>query len=407
MSLRNSRVRTLLSVINRKGLRAGLDEALNVWAKQRLDAPHDVCKEYGHVLGEDRPAHLEPVSGRPLRINWVVPRFGRGSGGMFNILRTIYRLEDWGHTNRIYVAGEGLDSDLATEIARNYFPVKARVEPFRSEIPDSDALVATSWPTAYSVRTLGNTVRKFYFVQDLEYLFHAPGSLDEFAKETYRWNFYGITAGHWIANVLKEQFNMECTPFSFSYDREMYSPSGPHLLPEGKKRILFYSRPSTERRGFELGVLALSLVARQMPEVEVVMVGLRPRSMVLPFEAKIPGILAPEELSSLYRSCNVALVLSHTNLSLLPLELMASGCPIVSNSGPNVEWLLNDQIARLTNATPKALADGIIALLRDDALRARQKQAGIAFAQASDWSSEIKVIESALYAGIRALRSRG
>jgi len=174
------------------------------------------------------------------------------------------------------------------------------------------------------------------------------------------------------------------------------------LMPAGKKRVLFYARHSTERRGFELGILALSLVARKMPDVEFVLAGLRPRSFELPFQFHIPGVLDPSELGSLYRSCDAALVLSHTNLSLLPLELMASGCAVVSNSGPNVEWLLTERVARLAPATPQALADAILVLLQDDLLRERQVKAALDFAQTTDWLVEIKSIEAAFRRGLGA-----
>jgi O-antigen biosynthesis protein len=78
---------------------------------------------------------------------------------------------------------------------------------------------------------------------------------------------------------------------------------------------------------------------------------------------------------------------------------MASGCAIVSNSGPNVEWLLTDKVARLAHPSAEALADVVLALLQDDALRARQVNTGLDFAQATDWLSEIRSIES-LYRGL-------
>ena len=43
----------------------------------------------------------------------------------------------------------------------------------------------------------------------------------------------------------------------------MPTSTGSRLLPAGKKRVLFYARPETERRGTELGILALSLVAKK------------------------------------------------------------------------------------------------------------------------------------------------
>jgi O-antigen biosynthesis protein len=401
MSLRTSPAGRIWNLISQNGIREGFRKASNIWARHQLAAPHDVLSEYGFVLDEDSPARLKAPRKGPLRINWIVPAFGRGDGGMFNILRAVHQLEQWGHTNRIYMVGPPLAASASpTEVARNYFPIRTKVEPFGKEIADSDALIATLWTTAYAVRNVGNTARKFYMIQDVEPLFYASGSLNEFSRETYRWGFYGITAGEWIADVLHREFNMECMAFRFSYDRQVYSPHGSQLLPKGRRRVLFYARPATERRGFELGILALSLVARKMPDIEFVLAGLRPRSIELPFRFNIPGVLSPNELGSLYRSCDAALVLSHTNLSLLPLELMASGCAVVSNSGPNVEWLLTEEIARLAPPAPQPLADAILALLQDDALRTRQVEAALAFAQSTNWLSEIRSIESALYHGL-------
>jgi len=324
---------------------------------------------------------------------------GKGSGGLMNIFRTIFQLEGWGHEHHVYVVGKTTHSaQFETELARkHYFPIRSRVEIFTGQVADSDALIATNWTSAYAARALGNTARKFYFVQDLEYLFHPEGSFAEFAKETYRWGFHGITLGNWIAQILESQYGMECCPFGFSYDREVYSPDGERFLPTGKKRVLFYARPNTERRGFELGLLALSLVAKQMPDVELVLVGFRPSSMRLPFPAVVAGILKPSELAALYRCCTVALVLSHTNVSLLPLELMACGCPVVSNTGPNVEWLLKEDTTQLAAPTPQALADALLLMVEDDHLRARKAAAGRVFAEGTDWTGSIRTIESELY----------
>jgi O-antigen biosynthesis protein len=81
---------------------------------------------------------------------------------------------------------------------------------------------------------------------------------------------------------------------------------------------------------------------------------------------------------------------------LLPLELMACGCPVVSNRGPNTEWLLNDANAMLVDATPAALADGILRVLQDDELHRRLSVSGKEFAQASNWKTEAEKVIGAL-----------
>jgi glycosyltransferase involved in cell wall biosynthesis len=404
MGFRDLRLVRFLSLVQRRGLRDGMNEILTASARKRLSVPRNVIEDYGWILDLAQPATLPVPRPGPLRINWLITNVAAGGGGLFNIIRTVYLLEQWGHTNRIYMTGKVVPSKAkATEIVRkNYFAIKAEVEILTPDIPDSDALIATSWPTAYTANTIGNTVQKFYFVQDLEHLFYAPGSLYEFARQTYQFGFQGITAGPWIADVLQREFGMESSSFGFSYDREAYATTGDRRLPSGKRRVLFYARPETERRGFELGVLALSLVAKRLPDIEFVLVGFAPQSINLPFPAIFPGVLALSELGALYRSCDVALVLSHTNLSLLPLELMACGCAIVSNEGPNTEWLLTSQRAQIAMANPQSLANAVIELLENNSLRREKVNAGLAFAETTDWTREIRTIESAILQRIAA-----
>jgi O-antigen biosynthesis protein len=398
MSFNDTRFVSLLKLFHRKGIRNGLNTIATTIARKHLSVPLNVLADFEVVLTEELPSSPPVYGSGPLRINWILPGLATAHGGLFNVFRTIQQLEAWGHENRVYVLGklEG-GSDLARErVRKSYFPVNAEFEVLSNSIKESDALIATSWPTAYAARGVGNTGQKFYFVQDLEHMFYAPGSLYEFARQTYQFGFRGITAGSWIADVLRRDFNMECSVFGFSYDRDAYASTGNRLLPPGKKRVLFYARPETERRGFELGILTLSLVAQKLPDVEFVLVGFPRRSLDLPFRAIFSGVLPLSELGALYRSCDVALVLSHTNLSLLPLEIMACGCSVVSNEGPNTEWLLTDQTVRFAKADPRSLATGIIELLESDSLRRQKIEAGLQFVQATHWTKEIKAIESAL-----------
>jgi glycosyltransferase involved in cell wall biosynthesis len=402
MGSSDSRWIELLRRFRRRGLRYSINSAATILTQKYFSNPLSVLPNFEDVLKEEHPASLAPSPSGSLMINWVLPGIEPAGGGLLNIFRTIQQLESWGHVNRVYLLGKvpGGDSAAARERIRDwYFPIHSDVKALSGQVEDSDALIATSWPTAYAVRSIGNTAHKFYFVQDIEYMFYAAGSLHEFVRQTYQFGFRGITLGSWVADVLAREFNMECSPFGFSYDRSAYSNTGDNFLPERKKRVLFYARPSSERRGFELGILALSLVAKRMPEVEFVLVGSQPQSLNVPFPAMCPGVLPVSELGALYRSCDVALVLSHTNLSMLPLELMACGCAVVSNTGPNVEWLLTDEVAQLAKPDPRSLAEAVIELLQSDSLRLRKIKAARAFAESTDWTREIRTIESVLLAG--------
>jgi glycosyltransferase involved in cell wall biosynthesis len=77
-----------------------------------------------------------------------------------------------------------------------------------------------------------------------------------------------------------------------------------------------------------------------------------------------------------------------TNLSLLPLELMACGCPVVSNNGPHVEWLLNSQNSELADPTVEALAGGLRKVLFDKERRQALIRNGFETSAATDWKKE-------------------
>lgn len=406
MAAAGSRLRQVKQLFRRGSLQRIRSAVIRRLARRYASYPGNVISGYGWVLNPDRPAMLPAANRESLRINWILHGITPAVGGFLTMIRAIQQLEASGHENRLYILG-GMPNGSAQAkklIDESYFKLNAEVyplnDPVNDAVKDCDALMATSWATAYAARAIGNTARKYYFVQDLEHMFYAPGSLHSFARNTYTFGFHGITAGSWIADVLSREFGMECTPFGFSYDRAAYAITGERMYPAGKMRVLFYARPETERRGFELGILALSRVARRLPDVEFVLVGFTGGWLDVPFKTILPGVLPPARLGALYRSCTAALILSHTNLSLVPLESMACGCAVVSNSGPNTEWMLNESNSRLANADPDSLSEALIHILQNDDERDRLVASALAFAEATDWRREIRTIESALMAGV-------
>jgi glycosyltransferase involved in cell wall biosynthesis len=153
--------------------------------------------------------------------------------------------------------------------------------------------------------------------------------------------------------------------------------------------VFFYARHVTPRRGFELGLLGLTLLHRRNPDIEFILAGWDTSEFHIPFPHQNAGVVPHDELPELYRECDAALVLSFTNLSLLPLEIMACGCPVVSNRGPNTEWMLKDGFnAKLCDPTPQSIADTLETLLRDHDLRHGLIERGLSYAAQTDWRHE-------------------
>jgi glycosyltransferase involved in cell wall biosynthesis len=384
----------------------GAVHAARTVARRLRDGPGsvriDVLRHYAFTAS--RRVDAVPGAARDGSLLWFIPDFSIGSGGHLNIFRIIWNLERMGYTSAIVIVRPVLHHDAVEareEIRTHFFPLQARVHVGLDALPPCEFAVATGWDTAYAVRAFTGARRKLYFVQDYEPWFFPVGTESVLACNTYDFGFFGITAGGWLADKLAAEHGMGTHAVGFGVEHERY-----RRLPRREpavKRVFFYARPPTPRRAFELGLLVLDAVARRLPGTQFVLAGWDTESYRIPFEHLACGTLALDELPDVYSQCDVALVLSLTNLSLLPLELMACGCAVVSNRGPNVQWLLDDEVALLTDATPEALADGICALLQDDARRQALAARAEAFARGQTWETVAREFE----AGLRQVRRLG
>jgi hypothetical protein len=342
-------------------------------------------------------------------LSWFIPPVSQHGGGHINLFRFARGLQDHGFKSRIVITYDGVAAaqqpiDVVRRQVAEWFGefhggVYYMDDP---QLPASEVAIATGWQTAYGVRAFRGAALKYYFVQDFEPSFYPSGSEAAFAEATYKFNFIGITAGGWLANLLKTNYGMQTHAVGFSYDRDIYKPCPRRN--DGTQRLFFYARPETARRGWEIAYLVLKHVHRLLPHVQFIGAGGHIPADAFDFPVFTPGSVPVTELSDLYSQCDLALVLSLTNLSLLPLELMACGVPVVSNSGPNVEWLLKPPVVTLCPPDPESLAKAVVKMLSapSDEL-AKNRQACLEFARATDWTVEIDRLASILWPDVSRL----
>jgi glycosyltransferase involved in cell wall biosynthesis len=390
VQLLKKRCSSVLRFRKEHGTAALLRRILMVLLDPNAFKKHRVVESLGFTKYRPLGQVINVADVAPNTVNWFIPRPGRGSGGHLNIFRFVRNLEAQGFECRIISSVANLPGMTADEMAKDienwFFPLKAKVYIGAENAPPAAFSIATSWQTAYDVRNFQSTLTKCYFVQDFEPLFYPAGTEQVIAEQTYHFGFVGITAGDWLAKKLAAEYGMSTHAVGFSYDRDLYRPMASRHSEE--KRVFFYARPSTARRGFELGLAVLDEVAKRLPHVTAVLAGGRLAIFEIPFKHVDSDIVDIDKLAELYNSCDVALVLSFSNLSLLPLELMACGVPVVSNRAPCTEWLLNDDNARLEVPTVDALAGAICAVLEDPNEAKRLKEQGLATAALTDWSVE-------------------
>lgn len=342
------KIKKALTIIRDKGVYNGTKIIVNKIKNKEINiAKRDIFTFYQYITYGQRLPLLEAIPSESIKLLWFIPDFGIGSGGHLNIFRMIYNLKKLGINSDIAICGDSqwLNAKVAKKtIDEHFFELECSVfiinnKEQMNELVNCHFAIATSWQTAYYVNYFNNCVKKAYFVQDFEPFFYPQGSSYVFAENTYKFGFYGITAGSWISEKLEAEYNMKCTDFSFSFDKELYAKQPKR---DDKQRIFFYARPPTDRRGFELGIFALNELYKNNQNLEIILAGWDTSEYLIPFPHLNAGVVAINELSDLYSQCDVALVLSFTNLSLLPLELLSSGCPVVVNKGKNNSWIDTD-----------------------------------------------------------------
>ena len=99
-------------------------------------------------------------------------------------------------------------------------------------------------------------------------------------------------------------------------------------------------------------------------------------------------------------SCDLCFVISNTNLSLLPLEVMGSGSVAVCSKGPNSEWLVNSQNSVLVDYDPLQMALTMEWYLKHPEELANIRKKGIDFALKTSWEKEEEIVRKAILKGI-------
>ncbi len=333
-------------------------------------------------------------------IAWVVPPFRRGSGGHMALFRIALELEARGHSCSIWIQDDVgmMDGRVALarrEIVDHFAPLRGGVFNTFDDWQGADVAFATGWQTAYPVAMRGNCKLKAYLVQDHEPDFYPASAERMWAAGTYRLGLPCLASSPWLEHMLRTRYEVEqVEAFEYGVDFDAYRPAGG---PRDPQTVLFYARPATPRRATELGMLALEELIARRPDTRVIVFGDR-KPPPAPFDYDFAGVLQPTELAQLYGRATVGLVLSLTNYSLIPKEMMACGLPVVDVRGASAESVFGREqgVIEMADADPLALAAALDSLLDDAPRRARMAATAERFVAGMTWPAATDQIEHAL-----------
>jgi glycosyltransferase involved in cell wall biosynthesis len=343
----------------------------------------------------------------PLRVALVIPQFRRGSGGHKTIADLVRGLEERGHhLDLLLVDEEGRHAEQADDAAlralfMDFFgPVRADVRRLGAPgaFGGADVVVATGWQTVPAVVRLRGAGARAYLVQDHEPEFYATSIEREWAAWTYRQGLHAICASPWLAELVTDMYGSTASSFDLGVDHDTYRNAG---ATRSDTTILVYARPTTPRRAVPLALLALEELHRRRPTVDIALFG-EARAIATPFPHRDLGVLTPEQLAQQYATATLGVVLSLTNPSLVPTEMLACGLPVADLDVPSMRTTFGALDAlELAAPDPLALAAAIEHLLDDPGLRARRTAAGLALTARRTWPNAAAQVEAGLRAALR------
>lgn len=371
----------------------------------RYAAIADWFRDGSAPLAPHDPARAERAS---LDVAVVIPWYPRGGGGHATIFNLVRGLEALGHRCSIWLddpTGRHAALDEAAvvrELAELFGGCAGPVRKGFDRWSGADVVLATSWPTAYRGLRLDRCGARAYLVQDHEPEFHPTSAESEWAATTYGLGLHCIAASRWLAELLRERHGARATHFDLGIDHDRYAPRADAA--RSPARVLFYARLSTERRAVPLGLLALEELHRRRPDAEIALFG-APAPIPVSFPCQQLGLLTPAQLADAYRGATAGIVLSLTNPSLVPQEMLACGLPCVDVERPSTrsEWGASGGV-ELAAFDPQALAGAIERLLADPALRTRRAAEGVAWARSRTWPRAAAQVEDGLREALRAPR---
>lgn len=300
------------------------------------------------------------------RIACLIPDFKEGYGGHRTIFQNMNGLIKNGYACDIYIKtayGDRKPIEIYNDITKWYGDFGGDVFTGYELAKQYDAVMATSWDTAKPINGLP-VKKKLYFVQDYEPWFFPMGENYLLARESYRYNFNGISIGKWLSNKIRAEFKMRIKNFDFCANLNVYKRDE---NTRKENAVCFLYQPDKPRRCVEMGLKALQILQKKRPDIKIYLFG-SPKMEIYNLQARHLGVLNTKECNDLYNRCKVGLCLSSTNPSRVPFEMMASGLPVVEMGMENNFYDLPEDGCLLASPSSEAIANAILKIIEDEKL---------------------------------------
>lgn len=293
----------------------------------------------------------------------AIPLLSLGSfGGVRKLLELANGLVGYGYeVTLLYPEGRGATPfHIRPEVRRVEVPGRNRLRALLYYVPllrEYDVAILNFWPTAY---LFPFARRSIYFVQDLEYRFHANPLLRFMARLTYSFPIPKVTYNPALARAVGTDLVIPA-----GVDKSRFYPDPDPSLRGGSGKVVMYMPRKERRKGADIFAEAVRRL-KGCCEFEVWLVG-GPEGLLsdLPVPVRRFRPKGDDELRRLYSTADVFVLTSRSEgLGFPVMEALACGTPAVATEVDGREvWDLPG--IKVVAVAPEAVSLGTLEVLRE------------------------------------------
>ena len=231
-----------------------------------------------------------------------------------------------------------------------------------------DFIIATNWISLYYSKKFSGF--HVYFIQDYEPLFYPYGDRYFLAKKSLFFGEKIISLGKWNLEEIKRNslnLNINCETIDFPFEKHEYpfiKRDFNTIKSSRRIRLAVYIKREQKRMP-SLIMAILNVVYENLLKHNIVLeinyFGLNYRENVK--YGKNRGRLTKQEIKKLYYQCDLGMVASMTNISLVPYEMISSGLPIIEFNEGSFKSFLGEESAILVDFNPYQIADILVKIV--------------------------------------------
>ncbi|HRE41965.1 MAG TPA: glycosyltransferase family 4 protein [Ignavibacteria bacterium] len=303
-----------------------------------------------------------------LKFNFIIPGIFN-SGGMRMIFEYCENLANLGHDVAIYYPtipydlNKGVYNFNRLKILRNQWYLalndSRNLKNYQSNkyeiikvlninnysVRDADFVIATSWPTAYSVDKLTlKKGKKLYFIQDYEYWW----SNIKLVNESYKLNLRKFTTSKFLQSFLLEKFNINTIVINYGINFNKFYNNEPKVI--NKNKVISFIASTAERKNLNYALNVIDIIKKNYNNSTFISFNPIKINNLPEF---IEQIINPtdEQIRNIYANSDMFIYTSsHEGYGLPPAEAMAcKSLAISTNVGAIPEYIINNENGFICN----------------------------------------------------------